>query len=709
MATWETKTIKDIVQGIEGNTFTLPVIQRRLVWSEEKMEMLFDSLLKGNSFGGIMVLEEERGDEPLFAYRAFSRSGEEHASANLGSLSQTMYLVIDGQQRLQAFYMGLKGKLNDKTLYFNLNSSPDDYEFRFAYQPDELSNSETSDKGIVETKCWYQAPALYDRLRRVQDSEQVADEITQKLTIGPSEERDRIRRNVNKFYNVIFAANTIGLSSVTVNRSQIAAEKLRIVELFRRLNDGGTRLSSLDLVASVFKGFDYRMERFFKEMDAFADMGLGQDEVIKLLFILQDEHAKEVTDVVQADADFALANQERLKQTLTAVRQFLHHAQLQNYYATRNRSVIPLYVVAYHIFHQSAETAVLPRLYDNFDANNLDFLSLKRWLSLSLLNHVFSRGSGWIPYRTGIRKIMGLMKQYKGDPFPVEPLLQMYQQHPLRFSADLTVEQLDGWDGAFVQYLIYNGNLPANRDVDHIHPRYQLGDRYPHDMVNSTANYQLLDANTNRHEKRAKPLAEWIKIGVADRESYLNRHLIPADPILWETEHFGAFIEARAAQITTKVRAYVPDASVIPLAETPVSEDQALAASADGEIFCFDLVALRAQLPAELAAHSILDDKTSWLEIFKAWGVGRRWYGSYRRALAQLGIHTVADLALVIMSAGIELWWHNKDGRHMYRFAHAGSNDEPMAMPTDKFGVYGWHIAHEELQKRGFDWSNFLV
>lgn len=706
MATWETKTIKDIVQGIEGNAFTLPVIQRRLVWSEEKMEMLFDSLLKGNSFGGIMVLEEERDDEPLFAYRAFSRFGEEHASANPGRLSQTMYLVIDGQQRLQAFYMGLKGKFNDKTLYFNLNSPLDDYEFRFAYQPDGLSISEMSDDGTVESKRWYQVPSLYDRLRRVQDSEQVADEITGKLNSGHPEERDRIRRNINKFYNVIFAANTIGLSSVTVNRSQIAAEKLRIVELFRRLNDGGTRLSSLDLVASVFKGFDYRMERFFKEMDAFGNVGLGQDEIIKLLFILQDEHAKEVTDVVQADADFALANQERLGQTLTAVRQFLRHAQLHNYYVTGNRSVIPLYFIAYHIFHQEKETAVLSRLYDNFDANNPDFLSLKRWLSLSLLNHVFSRGSGWIPYRTGIRKMLGLMKQYKGQRFPVEPLLQMYQQHPLRFSAELTVEQLNEWDGTFVQYLIYDGHLPANRDVDHIHPRHLLGNHYPHQMVNSTANYQLLDASTNRNDKRAKPLAQWIATGIADRERYLSRHLIPADPELWETEHFEKFIAARSAQIVAKIQAYVPDASVIPAMAPNAPTYTQVSSPVSNDNFRFDIAVLRERLPPELVDHPILEDTTSWFEIYKATWAGPQWAGRFSNELKRIGIYTVADLALMIMALG--LYSSPTSYGKIYYFVDVGLNSEPIQVNHRNFGSNAWLLGLEALEKRGFNWLTFL-
>jgi uncharacterized protein with ParB-like and HNH nuclease domain len=62
MATWKTYRISDAVRDINEGKFVLPVIQRYLVWDEEKMELLFDTLLKGDSFGGIMVIEEEKGE-----------------------------------------------------------------------------------------------------------------------------------------------------------------------------------------------------------------------------------------------------------------------------------------------------------------------------------------------------------------------------------------------------------------------------------------------------------------------------------------------------------------------------------------------------------------------------------------------------------------------------------------------------------------------
>ena len=59
MANWKAFRVSDVVSEISEEKYVLPVIQRELVWTEEKMELLFDSLLKGNSFGGIIVIEED--------------------------------------------------------------------------------------------------------------------------------------------------------------------------------------------------------------------------------------------------------------------------------------------------------------------------------------------------------------------------------------------------------------------------------------------------------------------------------------------------------------------------------------------------------------------------------------------------------------------------------------------------------------------------
>jgi hypothetical protein len=472
-------------------------------------------------------------------------------------------LVIDGQQRLQSFYMGLKGGVNGKQLYFNLFSQ-DDYEFEFARQISDLPLTRNED-GVESATLWFPVSMLYTQLSRNSDDRQAAREIIRNQNIPDEQHKDLVYYNVGNFQHAIFTQRAIGMSRVYINIDNPDMERRRMVELFRRLNDGGTRLSALDLAASTLKGFDYRLEAFLRrDVPRYQDIGFGQDEVVKLLFLLQDNYVKEVTDIGKEDADFAIAKAARILKTLDVLRQLLKDAGLYEYFRGGGRSVIPLYFVAYHIFHKPESDAALSGLYRNFDANNPDFTNIKCWLYLSLLNGVFSRGRGWIPYRTGIHKILNVVRQYKGNLFPPDAIFSMYEAYPLDFSRELSEKMLPRWDRNFVFYLIYDWRTMAGRDVDHIQPKSLLTSRQvPAEKIHTVANFQLLDEDTNRAGKRAKELKEWLKDwDAAERDPYLARHLIPQQPELWGLDRFDDLLLERSKKIVEKIRQAIPQHTI---------------------------------------------------------------------------------------------------------------------------------------------------
>jgi UDP-glucose 6-dehydrogenase len=95
---------------------------------------------------------------------------------------------------------------------------------------------------------------LLKRLRDTNDEDQVADEIIESQKITEDLQKTHIKKNVKAFYKNIITAETLGVSKVFINKTFDETEnRQRIVELFRRLNDGGTKLSSFDLVASILK------------------------------------------------------------------------------------------------------------------------------------------------------------------------------------------------------------------------------------------------------------------------------------------------------------------------------------------------------------------------------------------------------------------------------------------------------------------------
>lgn len=566
MANWTSTNIADVLNKIEDGQFVLPVIQRRLVWGEEKMALLFDTLLKGNAFGGIMALKEDQGARPLFASRAFTKDGQDVASTqNDAPLSQEQNFVIDGQQRLQTFYIGLTGSYNGKELYFNLNSDYHKLEFDFAFAADakRLPPREKRDDGKFRNNIWYSAKSLYRRAKEIRNRRQLTGEVKEALNANGElvpEETLSVEANIEEFYESVFNRPSIGISRVHVNHSLDATDnKQRIVELFRRLNDGGTKLSAFDLVASILKGFDWEMEQLLEQtIKKYQGIGFGQDELIKLIFILQDDHRKEMASVTASDAKFATENRKRLLATLETVEKFLKIAKLHTYYASGNRSVIPLYFIAYHIFHQPISDDHLPNLFDQHDVNSQNYRALHRWVYISLLCGVFkSRGAGWIPYKTGIRKILEVVKKHRGKQFPMNAVFLEYGHHPLHFFTQKVVaDHLDLYDASILYYMMYDcEEIIRQFDVDHIHADSILAQRQINfEPRNSVRNKQFIDYKTNRGAKNAKPFGEWIKtLPEEDRAGYLKRHLIPVDEHLWDAENFAEFSEKRAELIVEKI------------------------------------------------------------------------------------------------------------------------------------------------------------
>ncbi|NLW28031.1 DUF262 domain-containing protein [Acetivibrio saccincola] len=569
MANWTNLSVKETIRKIKDEEIVLPVIQRRLVWSEEQIELLFDSLLKGNSFGAIICIEEEKDNRPLFAYRVFSRDGNNVASIEVETLSKTQWFIIDGQQRLQSFYIGLTGTLNGKRLYFDLLSDyiNSEYDFKFAINNDELpkNNKERDNTNNTVSDClWWTVDNLFQRLSTTNKAREVAKEIIKKANIDDSIKIDIIETNVQDFFDAVFAYESVGISKVSINKDKNALEnRQRIVELFRRLNDGGTKLSAYDLVASMFKGFDYKMEQFLDTVVAEnADIGLKQDDFIKLLLILNDKPSKEMSDLTPEDAEFATSNFNRIQASLKALKNFLIVTSNYNWFSSsKNRSAIPLYFITYHIFYSKTSTDQLSDIFSRFDTTDKSCQDMAVWLRLSILNKVFSRGCGWIPYKTGIRKIHAVMKENKGRSFPKDSLFTVYNYHPLYFYDKVNENNLNFFDQEYMLYLIYNGQPTVrSEDIDHIHP-YSLLKRAGVDesRINNIANYQLLDSGTNRGIKNGKELADWIQncIDNSIQKGYLERHLIPRDKSLWKTENYDQFFVERSKLIAAKLNTYL--------------------------------------------------------------------------------------------------------------------------------------------------------
>ena len=101
--------------------FWLPNIQRPFVWSEEQITRLFDSIMREYPVSTLLTWstkDEVKHRKFIDNYHSEIKLTHFHVSDN----KNAKIMVLDGQQRLQGFFIGLLGSYEKKELYFNILS-----------------------------------------------------------------------------------------------------------------------------------------------------------------------------------------------------------------------------------------------------------------------------------------------------------------------------------------------------------------------------------------------------------------------------------------------------------------------------------------------------------------------------------------------------------------------------------------------------------
>ena len=150
------KIIADILKDNINKDWLLPSMQREFVWKrkDNKIEKLFDSIMQGYPFGSILTWEVSREKiEKMELYEFVQDYNEDSPHNSQPSINQyaRYNLVLDGQQRLSALNIGLKGsysyshygRMRQSVLYLNIlsqiysdidNTYGIKYEFKFFFE-----------------------------------------------------------------------------------------------------------------------------------------------------------------------------------------------------------------------------------------------------------------------------------------------------------------------------------------------------------------------------------------------------------------------------------------------------------------------------------------------------------------------------------------------------------------------------------------------
>ena len=105
--------MKNTLDQILRHDLVLPAIQREFVWQPEQICRLFDSLMQGYPFGTFLFWRVEAENSESFKFFDFVLDYHQRDNPHCPPLptfvNQRVTAVLDGQQRLTALNIGLRG------------------------------------------------------------------------------------------------------------------------------------------------------------------------------------------------------------------------------------------------------------------------------------------------------------------------------------------------------------------------------------------------------------------------------------------------------------------------------------------------------------------------------------------------------------------------------------------------------------------------
>jgi hypothetical protein len=271
------------------------------VWNAEKTEDLFDSLLRGYPVGSFLFWKVSQENSQKYRFYEFMQSYDAFDNMRLKpyeiAVPKALTVVLDGQQRLTSFTIGILGYRADRVRHKNANN-PKSYPQRRLYLnlTGPLPESEGVDRQydfrfMTEGETQQAEKGVYwFPVRRVLEFRDGADVDTGKLMEFSVGER------LNKWGAGTLArlCNSI-LKSPVVHFFQEDEQALnRVLNIFVRLNSGGQPLSYSDLLLSIASAQwlkrDAREAIFglVDDLNEIKDFEFDKDFVLKSALVLTD-------------------------------------------------------------------------------------------------------------------------------------------------------------------------------------------------------------------------------------------------------------------------------------------------------------------------------------------------------------------------------------------------------------------------------------
>ena len=543
MAT-KTESILSLLNQIRNDQqLVLPDLQRDFVWSRSQIRLLMDSIMRGYPFGSLLFWQTRFLEVPYRDFVTDFYPGIVFVPKNKPA-GTPLHMVLDGQQRLQSLYIAIYGSHDKRRMYFNISSGPgtdqdaDDAQdevaasYRFEFWQEQDTNRPKRLILVSDLVSW---PVRYED----QNIERIIESIPLKGEIA-----SQARRNIRLLRSVVNQGDLVPVETIDENAPDATAARTvdEILDIFVRVNTGGTKLSRSDLMFSLLKtkwstariSFDGLM----KDLEQKGPTGIDKDFIIRGLLSVADAPISYDVQNVQKHWESML---KVFDQFSVAVRNAIDFCRSPDIGISSSSMLPPmtLYPIIYYLFY-----------FKNASVPDSERRPLRAALYFLLFN-------SFVKSEARIRYLRDELRKYKASALSLDGILKVIANRQVHHHISTSLEMLNQNPRLALNIAQPNAaketlSWQESPEVDHIFPQSALRPKFG-DLVDDIGNFSYLGKLRNIRKSDAMPV-EYFK-DMSDDE-LRNHHLITDRSLLVE-DKFEAFVNNRRDLILANVKAFL--------------------------------------------------------------------------------------------------------------------------------------------------------
>lgn len=561
--------IKDIIKDIDRNKLLLPSIQREFVWEHTSIELLFDSLMRGYPIGSLLFWDvtgenctRHRFYKILTQFREkFKVHCENFNTLNHGDFKA----VLDGQQRLTALYIGLKGSYAYKIKNLHWIDNEDSIPTRYLYlnltescPQDELTDIVNEDGRFFDFRFLKKNEVEDENIEwfKVSDIFNISDIKALFRHLG-SESSDYKVDTLTRLFEIV---HTEELINYYLEKDDDYEKALNI---FIRMNSGGVKLDYSDLIMSTTIACWDKLDAkkvILELVDSIWNnykFKIEKDIILRSYLMLYSENIKfRVTNFNDKNAKEFQTHWDEIRKCINETFKLISSFGYNDTNLTAKNAVLPIILYLYKTKKYKKFTTT--KKYSE------ERQLIRKWLNTVLLHRIFGGQSESI-LKT-IKVTIEKQLLISSDKFPAKQIGETLvgTRKSITVSDEfmdslLKTKKNDRYSFLILSLLYPHLNIKVNNfHIDHLHPIDSFKpnnlnsagipnvvgneDYYNKEIFDGIINLQLLIGDENQSKGKMK-LTEWVKKNNPDLEKTF------IDDLSLEFSDFSSFIEGRKVKL----------------------------------------------------------------------------------------------------------------------------------------------------------------